>query len=390
MIYFDNRNLNDTMKLGKNKNYKGEVMVDDLGLIVLPSFKERGHEVSDYIAELRDEKNKNYIIDIDSPRFANGEGKVKINETVRNKDIYILADIGNYSCTYNLYGEKHHMSPDEHYMDIVRTISAISGKAKSITVFAPLMYASRQHRKKARESLDCAMSLRYLEYLGVHNVITIDVHDPNIQNVMPTKSFDTIPPIYSVLKVFAEKEADEIGKDKMIVISPDTGAIERCTMYASVLGLELGLFYKRRDYTRVVNGKNPILKHDYIGSDVKGKNILIIDDMIASGESVIDIIKQLKERGCAKTYVITSFAFFTEGIEKFNKLYEEGLLTKVYSTNASYIAEDVRKAPWFEEVSLVKLIGKIIDTLNKGDSISRFIDGTEKIKKLSDNVIKNI
>ena len=359
----------------------------NLGLIVLPGYDVRGEEVNRNIAKIRGEKNKNYIIDIETPRFANGEAKVKINETVRNKDIFILSDIGNYSCTYKINGFENHMSPDDHFLDIVRTISAISGKAKSITVFMPLMYSSRQHRKKARESLDCAMALRYLENLGVHNVITVDVHDPNIQNVMPTKSFDTIPPIYCVLKQFCLNETAEIGKDKMIVICPDLGAMERATMYASVLGLELGLFYKRRDYTRVVNGKNPILKHDYIGSDVAGKNILIVDDMIASGESVIDIIQQLKAKGCAKVYVIVTFSFFTEGTEKFDKLYEDGLLTKVYTTNASYIPDEIKNKPWISEVSLTYYFAQVIDALSRGDSISDFISCTERIKKLTTEII---
>lgn len=356
-----------------------------LGLIVLKSFEKRGKEVDEYIASFKETPKESYIIEIENPRFSNGEAKVKINESVRNKDIYILADIGNYTCTYNLYGNINHMSPDEHFQDVIRTISAISGKAKSVTVILPLMYASRQHRRKGRESLDCAMALKYLESLGVHNVLTFDVHDPNIQNVMPTKSFDTISPIYSILKKFIKNEYKDIGKDKMIVISPDTGAIERTTMYASVLGLELGLFYKRRDYSIVVDGKNPILQHDYIGSDVKGKNILIIDDMIASGESVIDIIKQMKEKGCAKVFVITTFAFFTEGTAKFQKLYENGDLTKIYSTNASYLTDEVRNAPWFCEVSLTKFIAKLIKTLNEGSSLSDYISSTEKIKKLYQN-----
>lgn len=355
---------------------------NNLGLIVLKSFAERGKEVNDYIANFKEKSGENYIIDIDNPRFSNGESKVKINNSVRNKDIYILADIGNYSCSYKLYNYTNHMSPDEHFQDVIRTISAVSGKAKSITVFLPLMYASRQHRRKGRESLDCAMALKYLENLGVHNVLTFDVHDPNIQNVMPTKSFDTISPIYCVLKSFIKNEYKEIGKDKMIVISPDTGAIERATMYASVLGLDLGLFYKRRDYSTVVNGKNPILQHDYIGNDVKGRNVLIVDDMISSGDSVIDIIKQLKAKGCEKVYVIATFAFFTEGVEKFNQLYNEKSLTKVYSTNASYLSDEIRNAPWFCEVSLTKFMAKIIMTLNEGKSISEFMSSTEKIKKL--------
>lgn len=366
----------------------GVMKENDLGLIVLPSFKARGKEINDFICEIRNEKNKNYIIDITAPRFANGEAKIQINESVRNKDIFILADIGNFSCTYNLNGVINHFSPDDNYMDILRTISAISGKAKSITVFMPLMYSSRQHRRKSRESLDCALALQQLENLGVHNIITFDVHDPNIQNVMPTHSFDTIPSIYCILKQMVKEIPNEISSGKMIVISPDAGAIERSTMYASVLGHDLGLFYKRRDYTRVVNGKNPILKHDYIGSDVKGKNILIVDDIISSGESVIDIITQLKERGCAKVFVAVTFAFFTEGTEKFDKLYNDGLLTKVFSTNASFIKPEVKNSPWFSEVSLTKFMAKIIDALNNGESISGFISCTDKLKKLTENLNK--
>ncbi len=359
---------------------------NNLGLIVLKSFKERGQEVNNYIADFFEEKDANYIIDLDNPRFSNGEAKVKLNQSVRNKDVYILADIGNYGCTYNLYGNRNCMSPDEHFMDIIRTISAISGKANSITVFMPLMYASRQHRRKARESLDCALALQYLERLGVHNILTFDVHDPNIQNVMPTKSFDTIPSAYQILKEFTKNEAEHIGKDKMIVVCPDTGAIERATMYASVLGLELGLFYKRRDYSKIENGKNPILEHTYIGSDVKGKNILIVDDMLSSGDSIIDIITQLKKRGCNNVFVITTFAFFTEGTDRFENLYNTGMLNKIYSTNASYLNPKLKDAKWFYEVSVTKFMAKIIATLNNGKSISDFIAPTQKFKEIIDKM----
>lgn len=359
---------------------------NNLGLIVLKSFADRGEEVNKYIAEFFGEKNANYIIDLDNPRFSNGEAKVKLNQSVRNKDVYILADIGNYSCTYNLYGNTNHMSPDEHYMDIIRTISAISGKAQSITVIMPLMYASRQHRRKGRESLDCAMALQYFDSLGVHNMLTFDVHDPNIQNVMPTKSFDTIPSAYQILKEFTKNEGKYIGKDKMVVICPDTGAMERATMYASILGLDLGLFYKRRDYSKIVNGKNPILQHDYIGTSVQGKNILIVDDMLSSGDSVIDIIKQLKNRGCEKVFVVTTFAFFTEGTQKFEELYSKGDLTKIYSTNASYLNPSLKNADWFYEVSITKMLAKIIATLNNGKSISDFISPSQKLKEIVDKM----
>ena len=362
--------------MGNNENS------DSFGLIVLNNFAKRGKEVNDYIAEFMGEEGKNYIINISNPRFSNGESKVKINETVRGKDIFIISDVGNYSLTYKMYGKESNIGPDEHFQDIIRTVSAISGKAKRITVIMPLLYASRQHRREGRESLDCALSLRYLESLGVSNIITFDAHDPNIQNSVPVGSFDTIFPIYSILKKFIANEHREIGKDKMVVISPDAGAIGRATSYASMLGLELGLFYKRRDYTRIVDGKNPILKHDYIGPDVEGKNILIIDDMISSGDSVLDIISKLKERGCKNAYVISTFAFFTEGLGKFQKLYEEGVLTKVYSTNASYLSDQLLNSPWFSAVPLTKFLAKIIKHIHHDESLGILINSTDKIKQL--------
>ncbi len=356
-------------------------MYENVGLIILNGFKDRGERVNDYLGELLGEK-RNYIIDIECPRFSNGEGKVKINETVRDKDIYIIADTGNYSQTYKLYGKENNMSPDDHYLDIIRTISAISGKARRITLFMPLMYSSRQHRRKSRESLDCAMALRYLEYIGVNNIITFDIHDPEIQNTIPTGSFDSIFPIYSILKQFIAQEKEYISKEKMVVISPDTGAMERTRKYASILNLDLGLYYKRRDYTRVVEGKNPILQHEYIGPDVSGKSVLIIDDMLSSGESIIDIAKNMKEKGCSNVYVITTFAFFTDGLEKFDKLYKERLITKVYSTNASYLNPDLASRDWFQEIDLTKCISKVITALVTNVGISEIIDSKAKLKLL--------
>lgn len=356
-------------------------MYEDVGLIVLSGFKDRGQKVNDYLCELLGEK-RNYLIDISSPRFSNGEGKVQINETMRDKDIYILADVGNYSIKYNLYGSENRMSPDDHYLDIIRTISAISGKARKITLFMPLMYSSRQHRRKARESLDCAMALRYLESIGVKNIITFDIHDPEIQNTIPTGSFDSIFPMYSILKQFILKERQEIGKDKMIVISPDTGAMERTRKYASILNLELGLYYKRRDYTRIVDGKNPILQHEYIGPDVTDKNILIIDDMLSSGESIIDIASNMKSRGCKNVYVITTFAFFTSGLAHFDELYKNGTIKKIYSTNASYINPDLKTREWFCEIDLTKCIAKVITALVTNVGIGDIIDSKNKLAGL--------
>ena len=281
-----------------------------------------------------------------------------------------------------MYGQAHPMAPDEHYQDILRTISAIAGKAKRLTVFMPLLYSSRQHRRTARESLDCALALRQLENLGVNTIVTLDAHDPNVQNATPSGSFETIFPIYPILKSFIQTEGKNINKKNTVVISPDTGAMDRCIKYSSMLGVEVGLFYKRRDYSKIVNGKNPIIQHDYVGSDIAGKDVLIIDDMIASGGSVIDICEQLKKRNAGNIYVITTFAFFTEGLDKFDKLYEEGKLKAVYSTNACYISQDLKNAKWFHEVNVCELIAHVIDVLNSGKSLGPLIDSSEKVKNL--------
>ncbi len=362
----------------ENKYNNGE-----LGIIFLDNFKKRGTEVCEHIMKARNMSDiSKLIIPTKSPRFSNGEGKVILDESVRDKDVYIISDISNYSCTYQMYGHKNLMGPDEHYQDILRTISAIAGKAKRLTVFMPLLYSSRQHRRTARESLDCALALRQLETLGVNTIVTLDAHDPNIQNATPNGSFETIFPTYPILKTFIETEGKNINKENMIVISPDTGAMERSIKYASMLGLDVGLFYKRRDYSRIVNGKNPIIQHDYVGSDITGKDVLIIDDMIASGGSVIDICEQLKKRNARNIYVITTFAFFTEGLAAFDKLYEEGKLKAVYSTNASYIGENLKNAKWFHEVNVCELIAQIIDVLNTGKSMGYLIDSSEIVKNL--------
>lgn len=356
-------------------------MNNDIGLIALNGFRDRAEELNNYVCRLTG-ANKNYLIDFSNPRFSNGESKLVLNETVREKDIYIIADIGNYSCTYNIYGYENHMSPDEHYIDIIRTLSAISGKAKRTTLILPLMYASRQHRRSARESLDCAMALRYFESLGVNNIITLDIHDPEVQNTIPTGSFDSIFPVYHVLKHLIATEKENISKDKMVVISPDAGALNRARKYASLLNLHMGFFNKRRDYTRVVDGKNPILEHEYVGPDVKDKHILVVDDMISSGESILDLASELNKRGAKGLYVVSSFAFFTNGIDKFNKAYEDGLIKKVFSTNGSYIRDEIKNAPWFEEISVTDLFAEVIVTLNRNQSLSRLIDQTDNLNEL--------
>ncbi len=355
-----------------------------LGIIALKSCKELGEQIDAHIRSIRkDPDNTSYLIPIQDVRFSNGEGKVKILDSVRGKDIYILCDISNYSCTYNMYGFENHMGPDEHFRDIKRVVSAIGGKAERVTVIMPLLYSSRQHKRKGRESLDCAMALQELEHLGITTLLTFDAHDPTIQNAIPLVSFENVFPTYTMLKCFlGDHKNISVDKDNFIVMSPDTGAMDRAIYFANILGLDVGMFYKRRDFSTVVNGKNPIIEHKYIGRDVEGKNIIIIDDMIASGESVFDIVDELKKRNAAEISVATTFAFFTEGIEKFNRYYQEGKISKVYSTNLSYLPEKVKNAPWFREVDMSKFVGKLVSTLNYNHSISPLLDARARIQKL--------
>lgn len=363
----------------------------DLGLIVLSSSAELGKLIDERIKQLRGEESaeESYIIPIQEVRFSNGEGKIKLLDTVRGKDIYIIADVGNYSCTYKMFGFENHIGPDEHFQDIKRVLSAIGGKANRITVIEPLLYASRQHRRKGRESLDCAMALKELENLGVNTILSFDVHDPTIHNAIPNTSFENIFPTYSIFKHFIQNEGDDIFKDNMTVISPDTGAMDRAIYYANVLGLDVGMFYKRRDHTRIVNGKNPIVQHEYIGGPLEGKRVMIVDDMIASGESVVDIIHEIQKQNVTQVYVAVTFAFFTEGVEKFDKLYEAGELTKLYSTNLSYIPQEIKDRPWFEEVDMSKFVAKTISTLNHDQSISPLLESTARIRKLLKHVPNN-
>ena len=288
----------------------------ELGIIALESCKELGNAIDKLIQEKRN-TNESFLIPINEIRFSNGEGKVKISESVRGKDIYILCDIGNYSCTYKMFGFINHKGPDEHFQDIKRTVSAIRGKAAKITVIMPLLYESRQHRRKGRESLDCALALQELERLGVHEVLTFDVHDPNVQNAIPLLSFENFYPTYDIVKSLIKNENTlELNKDKLIVISPDTGAMDRAIYYSSVLGVDVGLFYKRRDHSTIVNGKNPIVQHEYMGRDVEGKDVLIVDDMIASGESVLDIAMELKRKKSKKCLCSNYICFLYRRIRK--------------------------------------------------------------------------
>ncbi|MBE5766488.1 MAG: ribose-phosphate pyrophosphokinase [Clostridiales bacterium] len=361
----------------------------ELGLIVLNGCHEIGQKIDRHIKAMRGEEDQpgSYIIPIDQVRFSNGEGKVKIRETVRGKDIYIIADVGNYSCTYRMFGFETHMGPDEHLQDIKRVISAIAGKANRVTLMMPLLYASRQHKRKDRESLDCSLALQELERLGVEVLLTFDAHDPTIQNAIPLVSFENLYPTYTILKAFLNSdECKNFDRNNLMVISPDTGAMDRAIYYANVLRVDVGMFYKRRDHLRIVNGKNPIIQHEYIGADVEGKDVLIVDDMIASGESVFDIIVELKKRKAARVFVSTTFAFFTEGVERFEQFYRDGMLNKVFSTNLTYLNPKALEGEWFHLVDMSKFMGKIINTLNHDSSIAPLMDATPKIRKMMDEL----
>ncbi len=365
----------------------------ELGIVALKSCEKLGKQIDQYLRVKREDRlqsrdlgvnqtEKSYLIDVEEVRFSNGEGKVVIKESVRGKDIFILCDIGNYSCTYNMFGFVNHMGPDEHFQDIKRVVSALNGRARRITVIMPLLYEGRQHRRKGRESLDCALALQELERLGVDNIVSFDVHDPNVQNAVPLVAFQNLYPTYQIVKTIMKDYEDSAEEKNMIVISPDTGAMDRSIYYSSTLGCDVGLFYKRRDYSKVVDGKNPIVQHEYMGRAVDDLDILIADDMIASGQSVLDIAKELKERNAKSVNVATTFGLFTSGIEKFNEYYESGLIDKVYCTNLTYIPEDVLKAKWFRKVDMSGFLGNIIHHLNYDRSLTPLTDDAGKIKKL--------
>ena len=376
-----------------------------LGIISLAGASEMGGLVNNWIADWRQEtvnlypeiarmspdyQRESYLIAHQANRFSTGEGKLVINETVRNHDVFILADVGNYSCSYNMYGQERPMSPDDHYWDIIRTIGAISGKAKRVSVIMPLLYEGRQHKRTSRESLDCAIALQELNRLGVSNIITFDAHDPRVCNAIPLASFENLSPHYQVLKALFRKEKDlQIHKDHMLVVSPDEGGLQRNIYYASMLGLNVSTFYKRRDYTRVVNGKNPIVSHEYLGDDLDGKDVLIADDLIASGESVLDVARELKRRNANRVFVVVTFAQFTQGLEKFNEAYAEGLISRVYATNLSYRTPELLSSPWFVDVNMSKFMAYLIETLNHDQSLSHLIDPSDKIHSLMQRQIRD-
>lgn len=352
---------------------------DSLRLIVFNNCKELGEKVNRHINIMRG-TDINYIVSIAETRFNNGEGKVVIKETVREKDVYILSDIGNYSCTYEMFGFKNHMGPDEHFQDIKRVISAMEGHTSSITVITPLLYAARQHKRKGRESLDCAIALQELEALGVKEIITFDAHDPNVQNAVPCLPFENFYPTNYILKDFMKNE--KVDLKELIVVSPDTGAMDRTRYYADILKCDVGMFYKRRDLSKVVDGKNPIVAHEYMGTKITDKDVIIVDDMISSGDSMLEVAYKLKRKKAKNVYIITTFALFTNGIDKYEKAYKKGIFKKVYSTNLTYTSNILKQKEWFRIVDCSMQLAEIIDTINKKQSISPLLDTKREIMEL--------
>lgn len=350
---------------------------NDLCLIVMENCKEFGQKVDNYLKEIRKSK-ESHILPIEAVRFSDGEGKVKLLSSIRGKDVYIISDTHNYNISYKMYGKEHFMSPDEHFQDIKRTILATMGHAKRISVVMPFLYESRQHRRKSRESLDCALALQELKALGVNNIITFDAHDPNVQNAIPSMSLDNFYPTNDILKEFLKNE--KLDRENTLVISPDAGAMERARFLADIIKVDVGLFYKRRDLSKVVNGSNPIEAHEYLGKDLNGKNVIVVDDMIASGKSLIDVAEELKKKNANKIFFFSTFALFTSGPEIFIRAHEEKLFNKIYSTNLTYVPEEIKNSKWFIAADCSKFLAQIIDYNNTGKSISELIEKNSAIQ----------
>ena len=378
--------------------------IGPLGLIAMRGTEELGEKINKWLLKWRDHteetlpgdmrttpgtEREDFLIKVACPRFGNGEGKGMIKESVRGYDIYILCDVGAYNCTYNMYGREVPMSPDDHFSDLKRIIAALGGKAKRVTVIMTMLYEGRQHRRSTRESLDCAMMLQDLERMGVNNIITFDAHDPRVQNAIPYGGFESVMPSYQIFKALLRNDPSlRIDKDHMMIVSPDEGALDRNIFYASVLGLDMGMFYKRRDYTRIINGRNPIVAHEYMGDSVEGKDVFVADDILSSGESIIDLARELKKRKANRIFAAATFALFTNGLDIYNKAYEEGVIDRVISTNLTYRTPELKAAPWFVEADMSKYISYIIATLNHDRSLSKLLNPYDRIHGLLDRYNK--
>ncbi|MDO4966182.1 MAG: ribose-phosphate pyrophosphokinase [Lachnospiraceae bacterium] len=379
-----------------DKRNLDSIPVGSLRMIPLEGCMSLGQKVDKYLVGWREERENehqnslafagyqrdSYILDAKISRFGTGEAKGTINESVRGTDLYLLVDVSNYSLTYSLCGVENRMSPDDHYQDLKRIIAAVGGKARRITVIMPFLYESRQHKRSARESLDCAIALQELVRMGVDNIITFDAHDARVQNAIPLSGFETIRPTYQFVKGLLGHVDDlTIDSDHMMIISPDEGGMERAIYMANVLGLDMGMFYKRRDYTQIVNGRNPILSHEFLGSDVEGKDVVVMDDMISSGESVIDVCRQLKKRNAGRIYIASTFGLFTNGMGVFDEAYKEGLFDKILTTNLIYQSPELLSREYYISCDMSKYIAYIIDTLNHDSSISDLLDPNDRIQE---------
>lgn len=374
-----------------------ELPVAPLKIAALESCISLGRKVNDYIVSFRQQvyheslnsplfssyKTDNYLIDCPCPRFGSGEAKGLLGESIRGKDLFVMVDVCNYSLTYTVNGHLNHMSPDDHYQDLKRIISAANGKSHRVNVLMPFLYESRQHKRTKRESLDCAFALQELINMGVDNIITFDAHDPRVQNAIPLQGFDNFVPAYQFMKALLRAEPDlKIDKDHLMIISPDEGAMPRAVYFSNVLEVDMGMFYKRRDYSRIVGGKNPIVAHEFLGDSIDKKDVIIIDDMISSGESMLDVAKQMKERGAGRVFVCTTFGLFTDGFDKFDEYYEKGYIDRVVTTNLTYLPPCTKDKPYFVTADMSKFIALIIDSLNHDISISSVLDPTDKIHQL--------
>ncbi len=391
-VPFDEKSYSRYNQYGENPM----APVGPIGLIPLKGSGEFTERVNFYLNKRRSEYQQeaivskypgffrnDYRIEVDNTRFSSGEGKAVVKNTVRGHDLYIVSDVMNTSIQYKMFGEMNRMSPDDHYQDLKRVILACSGKARRINVIMPFLYESRQHKRNSRESLDCAFALEELYNLGVANIITFDAHDERVANAIPLSGFESLPATYQIIKEMYRQIPDlSFTKGKFMVVSPDEGGIGRAMYFASILGVPLGTFYKRRDYTTVVNGRNPIVAHEFLGDSVEGMDILIVDDMISSGDSMLDIAREMKERGARKVFCAVTFGLFTEGVDNFNKAYEEGVFDKVFATNLIYRRPELLEAPWFADVNMCKFVALLIDAINHDASLSNLINPTEKIKKL--------
>ncbi len=360
--------------------------VAELGLISLTGARELTEKIDAHLVKWAEGSplyKESYIVESECPRFSSGDGKGLIKSTIRGDDLFFIVDVGNYSCSYNIFGHQNSMSPDDHFQDLKRLIQAASGKAHRITVIMPMLYGSRQHRRNYRESLDCAVALQELQNMGVSNIVTFDAHDPRVQNAVPLMGFDNVSPSYQVLKCLLRSIPDiRLDREHLMVVSPDEGAMSRNMYYASVLGIDLGMFYKRRDYARVVNGRNPIVAHEYLGNSLEGKDVFIADDIISSGESMLEVARELKKRNASRIFAYATLPIFTLGLAEFDRAYEEGLLSGVFGTNLTYRSPELLSREWFHEVDVSKYIAYFIAAINHDMSVSAIIDPHEKIRQL--------